>query len=130
MIYILPAAMILVSVYLLTIEPYLRKVKAMKQCDCPGDGGPAFPTPTPNSSRGMTLRDWFAGQAMRAMLGSYRVNALGVRGADFPEERDFSFPDREMIFDIDHTTGQSDGLCELTSDSYRVADAMLKARNA
>lgn len=25
---------------------------------------PAFPPPVPNVSRGMTLRDWFAGQAL------------------------------------------------------------------
>lgn len=35
------------------------------------DGGPAFPFPALNtlaSSSGMTLRDWFAGQALVAML--------------------------------------------------------------
>mgnify|MGYP001168637515 FL=1 len=32
------------------------------------DGGPAFPiADTPNCWRGMSLRDWFAGQALAAM---------------------------------------------------------------
>jgi hypothetical protein len=32
----------------------------------PQDGGPAFPRPPacPSSATGMTLRDWFAGQAL------------------------------------------------------------------
>jgi hypothetical protein len=34
------------------------------------DGGPAFPRHGYNSNDGMTLRDWFAGQAM-AGLASY-----------------------------------------------------------
>jgi hypothetical protein len=31
-------------------------------------GGPAFPQPN-NPARGMTLRDWFAGQAMPELIG-------------------------------------------------------------
>ena len=31
-------------------------------------GGPAFPVVTANDMRGMTLRDWFAGQALAALL--------------------------------------------------------------
>lgn len=37
------------------------------------DGGPAFPTPEPQiyvDRLGMSLRDWFAGQALAGILGS------------------------------------------------------------
>ena len=39
------------------------------------DGGPAFPldvanTPTSRAYEGMSLRDWFAGQALAGMLAS------------------------------------------------------------
>lgn len=34
------------------------------------DGGPAFPHPAWTASRGMSLRDWFAGQALAGMLSS------------------------------------------------------------
>ena len=33
------------------------------------NGGPALSRPTGWISEGMTLRDWFAGQAMQSMLG-------------------------------------------------------------
>ena len=37
-------------------------------------GGPAFPRSdyVSNSNSGMTLRDWFAGQALAGMLSDYR----------------------------------------------------------
>ena len=41
------------------------------------DGGPAFPVPNSvnaNIVRGMTLRDWFAGQALAAIIAN-EVNA-------------------------------------------------------
>lgn len=43
------------------------------------NGGPAFPVPEvvlqsgvvyPSNARGMTLRDWFAGQAMAALIAN------------------------------------------------------------
>ncbi len=33
-----------------------------------GDGGPAFPRGHESGSDGMTLRDWFAGQALAGIL--------------------------------------------------------------
>ena len=38
----------------------------------PSDGGPAFPAMTPGGycTPGMTLRDWFAGQALAALITS------------------------------------------------------------
>ncbi len=34
------------------------------------DGGPAFACGGPHSDQGMSLRDWFAGQALAGMLAS------------------------------------------------------------
>jgi hypothetical protein len=36
------------------------------------DGGPAFPRPMVAAAPGMTLRDWFAGQAMQGLIASPR----------------------------------------------------------
>ena len=40
--------------------------------DEPNDGGPAYPAMTPGGycTPGMTLRDWFAGQALAALIAS------------------------------------------------------------
>lgn len=35
------------------------------------DGGPAFPSP--GAFDGMSLRDWFAGQAISGAIGKFRV---------------------------------------------------------
>lgn len=74
------------------------------------DGGPAFPKPLdpyPNAqgmesgSHGMSLRDWFAGQAMSRLLDTCRGDKFGVEFVDHVAEH-----------------------------SYRVADAMLRARTS
>ena len=67
------------------------------------DGGPAFPTtetdaPHLNARPGMSLRDWFAGHAMQSMLHS----EIGKSGW-------------ATVHGV-------------ASDAYKVADAMLKAR--
>lgn len=76
------------------------------------DGGPAFPMvvwQTPDgfcmsySSKGMTLRDWFAGQALIGFLSSGR----GINGG----------------CQTDFTTDR------LAKDCATVADAMIKARD-
>jgi hypothetical protein len=43
------------------------------------DGGPAFPRHGYNSNDGMTLRDWFASQALAGMLAN-PDSWTGVRG--------------------------------------------------
>ena len=75
------------------------------------NGGPAFPT-EPNTQpgyyahHGMTLRDWFAGQALHAlMIQAYKI--------------------------LDGTPGLEDGITVFSVASkaaYRCADAMLDAR--
>ena len=75
------------------------------------DGGPAFPT-KPNTQpgfylhHGMSLRDWFAGQALPAVIA-----ATGA-GQHMPATRD---SDTHIEFAI-------------TRDAYFIADAMLAAR--
>lgn len=68
------------------------------------DGGHAFPTQTDAgwAMAGMTLRDWFAGQALMGILSS------------FPEDASF---------------GTAGSKRDLASDSYALADAMLAARD-
>lgn len=69
------------------------------------DGGPAFPNSAGNIAyRGMTLRDWFAGQALAGIvaepgLPSHAGNAAGLATS-------------------------------YAGDAYRMADAMLAARVA
>ena len=71
------------------------------------DGGPAFPLPIGNESffpsvAGMTLRDYFAGQAMQGLIAQSLGTAL-----------DASSSGRELGAQF----------------SYRIADAMLLARS-
>ncbi len=70
------------------------------------DGGPAFPQLEPNSAyfnaTGMTLRDWFAGQALAGVIPT--CNMEDIREDD---------KTKEMLF---------------ARKVYRIADAMLKAR--
>jgi hypothetical protein len=68
----------------------------------PAHGGPAFPIPT-DDWRGMTLRDWFAGQALAGTLASTEYDT-------FSEKID----DNERLW--------------LAQDAYRHADAMLAKR--
>lgn len=84
------------------------------------DGGTAFPCPVefdPNGqlvshgSFGMTLRDWFAGQALSGSLASQTA------------ESHWAF--QALPNDIGNDTGALTGIARL---SYYLADAMLAAR--
>ena len=70
-------------------------------------GGPAFPAPagrlTPITDQGMTLRDYFAGKAMQAL----------ITGPDVMD---------------DHYEEETNE--HVAKRSYFIADAMLKARQA
>lgn len=62
------------------------------------DGGPAFPVPLDRMTHGMSLRDWFAGQALAGLLaGQYRDSSQW-------------------------------NLNDLPREAYSIADAMLAAR--
>lgn len=52
------------------------------------DGGPAFPTDTLD---GMTLRDWFAGQALAGMMAGKVWESLVIR--DYPEAEAYRMAD-------------------------------------
>ena len=73
------------------------------------DGGPAFPfaatdpSNVPMQAPGMTLRDWFAGQALAPLLADFD-SRHGIPPGDFMRH------------------------CAVTA--YRVADAMIAARNS
>lgn len=64
------------------------------------DGGPAFPVPGGFWDKGMSRRDWFAGQAL-----------IGLCQADMSEEQFTVNPDL------------------LARTAYRMADAMLAAKD-
>jgi hypothetical protein len=70
------------------------------------DGGPAYPVSGPNGDHpGMSLRDYFAAKAMPAiMMAADQAFIAGHRGDRVPT------------------------LNEYAKDAYRIADAMLKAR--
>lgn len=80
------------------------------------DGGPAFPRPATfrpdgdwcdGPEYGLSLRDWFAGQALAGMTLKY--------GSEFnPKDRSLGYPN-------DHARGAAE-------QAYMIADEMLKAR--
>ncbi len=71
-----------------------------------GDGGPAFPTVPVMSAHGMSLRDYFAGQALTGAM-VMQIEAAKIES-----------PSNENIVST---------LAEIT---YEIADAMLAAREA
>jgi hypothetical protein len=67
------------------------------------DGGPAFPNSKPTTGEdGMSLRDWFAGQALAGLVGSECIHLAIPNGAQ---------TDKSMA-----------------QMSFELADAMLRAR--
>lgn len=68
------------------------------------DGGPAFPIA---NCDGMSLRDYFAGQAMQAIFGG-----LGA----------------QQVADRDKRYDETNWQHVVASNAYEMADAMLKAR--
>lgn len=101
------------------------------------DGGPAFPTALIGGSApgretggdtGMSLRDYFAAQAMQAIVGSFRQTMRGKEDARYTSEADLTTFDRDMALDINNKTGDCDGASEIAFDAYAIADSMLQAR--
>ena len=84
------------------------------------EGGPAFPQKpfrSPNGEivlpsawglAGMTLRDWFAGEAMQAMRFGYMLREIHSEEAASPDCMDRAW---------------------IASDAYAMADAMLEVRD-
>lgn len=76
------------------------------------DGGPAFPihpsmraSDDQSSAEGMTLRDWFAGQALATVINRYAY-------------------DNHAGIGVDHLPRNC------AAHAYRIADAMLKERES
>lgn len=81
------------------------------------DGGPAFPNITPDMNiqniqggPGMTLLDWFAGQALTGII----ANSNPVMA--------------KMREELAKTNGENGLATGIASDAYAIAAAMLKAR--
>ena len=64
------------------------------------DGGPAYPTMYHDN--GMSLRDWFAGQALPVLISAYTFSQVNNY--------------------VDHS--------EVIKEAYKIADAMIAAREA
>lgn len=84
------------------------------------DGGPAYPTTADTESgasysdnHGMSLRDWFAGQALSTILGceSFQKQLLAAAQTSLVGEDERDITARVMA-----------------SRSYRIADAMIAER--
>jgi hypothetical protein len=86
--------------------PSMRWSREMSEID----GGPAFPTTKPLESwgdpnRGMSLRDYFAGEALKGVLSNHELLEMTDRAF-----LDLSTRDAAAVY------------------AYAVADSMLKAR--
>lgn len=97
----------------------------MSKNDQIDDGGPAFPNgecsgcgtdhaPVKHLFMGMSLRDWFAGQAMQAIIAKTPFV-------------DMTAPSRESAQQHDKTVER---LVATTQGAYLYADAMLSARKS
>jgi len=95
------------------------------------DGGPAFPvqesmisgsTGEVPASSGMSLRDWFAGQAI---VGLIHIGASPIREVKNSSGGGFDFPDSPYYFG---GNGGCFGEENMAIDAYTIADAMLAAR--
>ena len=76
-------------------------------------GGPAFPPHQSYASmQGMTLRDWFAGQALASIAGRYMTAGIGA-------------VDKAAV--ASGYTGPISGF--IAFEAYGIADAMLAERN-
>lgn len=95
----------------------------------PNDGGNAFPANYDDKTTGfggMSLRDWFAGQAMAAMVAGHLKHNRDPsrRGGDEPL-LDYTMPDCEGVIEERECNAPI-----MASVAYEVADAMLAAREA
>lgn len=77
------------------------------------DGGPAFPVPgNPATMPGMSLRDWFAGQALNGLLAGEQNSAYSDREGKSVDEWRANIRNMNAAY------------------CYQMADAMLAARKA
>lgn len=92
------------------------------------DGGPAFPHPTECSDGraiphlGMTLRDWFAGQALAGIIAHLGVLSYTAIGRSDSQRNEVNSAGDDNTPDTNHS-----GTAYV---AYEIADAMLEARGA
>lgn len=60
------------------------------------DGGPAFPTRYHEDMHGMTLRDWFAGQALAGLVTDYSTKEAKLLARHCYEYADAMLEAREV----------------------------------
>jgi hypothetical protein len=60
------------------------------------DGGPAFPRPMVAAAPGMTLRDWFAGQALAGISAQYGTGDAAMIAVECYEHADAMLAAREV----------------------------------
>jgi hypothetical protein len=82
------------------------------------DGGPAFPNAHWNNVYGMTLRDYFAGQALNALV----AESIAIATAQSTDGERTGFDDFRW------DDGESTYAELIAQEAYIVADAMLRAR--
>jgi hypothetical protein len=89
-------------------------------------GGQAFPNAHPTfPADGMTLLDYFAGQAMQSLI---TIGAESIVECESARGHDFRFPDGPFYFDEwdDYCDPESvKGIHSLACDAYDVAQAMI-----
>ncbi len=83
-------------------------------------GGPAFPNEFLQADcQGMTLRDYFAANAMQALI---------MARTTLPEDNQGSFAHGELMCFTDADGGELSWAETLASDAYAIARAMLEVR--
>lgn len=111
------------------------------------NGGPAFPTPNggewgfdsknekvfcPDVDEGMSLRDWFAGKAIAALIQrETEISKFELLNSGFGAAREYD-EDGQLICACPQTNDLSDDWefwTEVAKSSYALADAMLRERN-
>ena len=85
------------------------------------DGGPAFPVPSEDSGPGMTLRDWFAGQALARLASRVKDELKDGKHNDYYGVTDENEDEvRRKLLMVDCR--------EAAEFAYMLADAFLQAR--
>jgi hypothetical protein len=107
----------------------------------PNDGGPAFPhlmgeVFTDPECQGMTLRDWFAGQALKSIM-EVDLRQLAELNRHYNMIDNSSLRDTPVVPTADgiwtyDRVGNGGAFCESQFDwalaAYQIADAMIAAR--
>lgn len=99
------------------------------------DGGPAFPRPYSEDEsvyypdqEGMSLRDWFAGQAMQGIIAAYAGKESGIGSGHTHLSTENINPGGQAVNKEGDRSEYDVFLRWLPVSAYQFADAMLAAR--